>query len=90
MSQGKTEAQENYDAKAKTTKSKGDKADSPTRSLPGDSSSSPGKTLAAVTHPAPMEQITLESTAPKGQGFGRHPRGGMQIFVKTFKIRYVQ
>ena len=23
-----------------------------------------------------------------GQGFGRHPRGGMQIFVKTFKIRY--
>ena len=23
-----------------------------------------------------------------GQGFGRHPRGGLQIFVKTFKIRY--
>ena len=23
-----------------------------------------------------------------GQGFGRHPRGGMQIFVKTFEIRY--
>ena len=53
MSQGKTEAQENYDAKAKTTKSKGDEVDSP------------GKILA-----------------------GRHTRGGMQIFVKTFKIRY--
>ena len=79
MSQGKTEAQENYDAKAKTTKSKGDEADS---------SSSSGKTLAAATRPAPTEQITLESTAPKGQGFGRHPRGGMQIFVKTFNIRY--
>ena len=23
-----------------------------------------------------------------GQGFGRHTHGGMQIFVKTFKIRY--
>ena len=48
----------------------------------------PGKTLAAATRPTPTEQITLESTAPKGQGFGRHPRGGMQIFVKAFKIRY--
>ena len=56
--------------------------------MPGDSSSSPGKTLAAATRPAPTEQITLESTAPKGQGFGRHPRDGMHIFVKTFKIRY--
>ena len=32
-SQGKTEAQENYDAKAKTTKSKGDEADSPGKIL---------------------------------------------------------
>ena len=76
VSQGKTEARENYDAKAKTTKSKGDEADSP-GSLPGDSSSSLGKTLAAATRPAPMEQITLESTASKGKGFGRRPRGGM-------------
>ena len=36
-----------------------------------------GKNYPAATHPAPTEQITLESTAPKGQGFGRHPRGGM-------------
>ena len=35
MSQGKTEAQENYDAKAKTTKSKGDEADSPGKILAG-------------------------------------------------------
>ena len=33
--QGKTEAQENYDAKAKTTKSKGDEADSPDKILAG-------------------------------------------------------
>ena len=33
MSQGKTEAQENYDAKDKTTKSKGDEADSPGKIL---------------------------------------------------------
>ena len=64
-------------------RAKGTKRTPPARSLPGHRSSSPGKTLAAVTHPAPTEQITLESTAPKGQGFGRHPRGGMQIFVKT-------
>ena len=69
-------------------RAKGTKRTPPARSLPGDSSSSPGKTLAAATRPAPTEQITLESTAPMGQGFGRHPRGGMQIFVKTFKIRY--
>ena len=67
---------------------KGTKRTPPARSLPGDSSSSPGKNLATVTRPAPTEQIALESTAPKGQGFGRHPRGGMQIFMKTFKIRY--
>ena len=35
VSQGKTEAQENYDAKAKTTKSKGDEADSPGKILAG-------------------------------------------------------
>ena len=69
-------------------RAKGTKRTPPARSLPGDGSSNPGKTLAAATRPAPTEQITLESTAPKGQGFGRHPRGGMQIFVKTFKIRY--
>src|SRR4051812_38890046 len=40
-----------------------------------------------AARPTPMERVTLESTAPMGQGFGRHPRGGMQIFVKTFKIR---
>ena len=88
MSQGKAEAQEKQDdAKTKTTKSKGDEADPPARSLPGDSSSSPGKNLAVATRPAPTERITLESTAPMRKGFGRHPCGGMQIFVKTFKIR---
>ena len=35
VSQDKTEAQENYDAKAKTTKSKGDEADSPGKILAG-------------------------------------------------------
>ena len=89
MSQGKAEAQEKQnDAKTKTTKSKGDEADPPARSLPGGGFSKPGKTLAVAARPTPTEQITLESTAPMGQGFGRHPRGGMQIFVKTFKIRY--
>src|SRR3954463_5857563 len=67
---------------------KGTKRTPQARSLSGDSFSNPGKTLAAATRPTPTEQITLESTAPMGQGFGRHPHGGMQIFVKTFKIRY--
>ena len=89
MSQGKAEAHEKQnDAKTKTTKSKGDEADPPARSLPGGGFSKPSKTLAVVARPTRTERITLESTAPMGQGFGRHPRGGMQIFVKTFKIRY--
>src|SRR4051812_40484397 len=87
-SQGKAEAREKQNnAKTKTTRSKGDKADPPARSLPGGGFSQPGKTLAVAAHPTPTERVTLESTAPMGQGFGRHPRGGMQIFVKTFKIR---
>ena len=89
-----TEAQGN-----KTTKSKGTKRLPPARSLSGASfsspgkilagagSGSPGKTLAAAARPTPTERITLESTTPMGQGFGRYPRSGMQIFVKTFKIR---
>ena len=89
MSQGKAEAQEKQnDAKTKTTKSKGDEADSPGKILAGGGFSKPGKTLAVAARPTPMERVTLESTTPMGQGFGRHPRGGMQIFVKTFKIRY--
>ena len=89
MSQGRAKAQEKQnDAKTKTTKSKGDEADPPARSLPGGGFSKPGKTLVVAARPTPTERITLESTAPMGQGFGRHPRGGMQIFVKTFKIRY--
>ena len=80
-------------------KSKGTKRLPPARSLPGASlsspgkilagagSSCPGKTFAAAIRPTPMERITLESTAPMGRGFGRYPRGGMQIFVKTFQIR---
>src|SRR3954466_10154803 len=69
-------------------RAKGTKRPPPARSLPGDSFSNPDKTLAAATRPTPTEQITLQSIAPKGQGFGRHPRGGMQIFLKTFKIKY--
>ena len=65
-------------------RAKGTKRTPPARSLPGDSSSSPGKTLAVVIRLAPTEKITLESTAPKGQGFGRHPHDGMQIFVKKY------
>ena len=65
-----------------------DEAGSPGKILAGAGISSPGKTLAAATRPTPTEQITLESAAPMRQGFGRHPRSGMQIFVKTFKVRY--
>ena len=89
MSQGKAEAQEKQnDTKTKTTKSKGDEEDPPARSLPGGGFSKPGKTLAVAARPTPTERITLESTAPMRQGFGRHPRGGMQIFVKAFKIKF--
>ena len=89
VSQGKTEARkEQNDAKTKTTKSKGDEADSPGKILAGGGFSKPDKALVVAARPTPTERITLESTAPMGQGFGRHPRGGMQIFVKTFKIRY--
>ena len=55
--------------------------------MPGGGFSKPGKTLAVAARPTPTERITLESTAPMGQGFGRHPHGGMQFFVKTFKTR---
>src|SRR4051812_16138857 len=89
VSQGKAEAKEKRnDAKTKTTKSEGDEAAPPARSLPGSGFCKPGKTLAVAARPTPTERVTLESTAPMGQGFGRHPRGGMQIFLKTFKIRY--
>ena len=89
MSKGKAESRkEQNDAKTKTTKSKGDEADSPGKILAGGGFSKPDKTLAVAARPTPTERITLESTAPMGQGFGRHPRGGMQFFVKTFKIRY--
>src|SRR3954465_3181664 len=69
-------------------RAKGAKRTPPARSLPGGGFSKPGKTLAVAARPTPTERVTLESTAPMGQGFGRHPRGGMQIFFKTFKIRY--
>src|SRR3954466_2616006 len=71
----------------RSQKSKGDEAGPPARSLPGGGFCQPGKTLAVAARPTPTERATLESTAPKGQGFGRYPRGGKQIFVKTFKIR---
>ena len=91
MSKGTAESRkEQNDAKTKTTKSKGDEADSPGKILAGGGGgfSKPSKTLATAACPTPTERITLESTAPMGQGFGRHPHGGMQIFEKTFKIRY--
>src|SRR3954468_15891425 len=69
-------------------RAKGTKQPPPARSLPEGGSRKPGKTLAVAARPTPTERVTLESTAPMGKGFGRHPRGGMQIFVKTFKIRY--
>src|SRR4051794_29555978 len=68
-------------------RAKGTKRASPARSLSGGGFCKPDKTLAVAARPTPTERVTLESTAPMGQGFGRHPRGGMQIFVKTFKIK---
>ena len=89
VSQGKAKARkEHNDAKTKTTKSEGDETSRRDKCLAGAGFSSPDKTLAAATCPTPTKRITLESTAPTGQGFGRHPRGGMQIFVKTFKIKF--
>ena len=56
MSQGKAEAQEKQnDAKTKTTKSKGDEADSPGKILAGGGFSKPGKTLAVAARPTPTE-----------------------------------
>ena len=56
VSQGKAEAQEKQnDAKTKTTKSEGDKAEPPARSLPGGGFSKPDKTLAMAARPTPTE-----------------------------------
>ena len=62
VSQGKIEAQDNQsNAKAKTTKSKGTKQVPPARPLSG-GLSGPGKTLAGTARPAPTERATLEPT----------------------------
>ena len=56
VSQGKAEAQEKQnDAKTKTTKSEGDKADPPARSFSGGGFRKPGKTLAVAARPTPTE-----------------------------------
>ena len=78
VSQGKTEAQdEQSNANSKTTKSRGTKQVSTARPLPGQ----------LAPHQQSEPPLSPRSPTPSstwGQGSGRHLRGGMQIFVKTY------
>ena len=90
VSQGKTEAQDNQsNAKAKTTKSRGTKQVPPARG----GLSSPGKTLAGAARPTPTERATLEPTVPNaiihvGPGLGKAPLWWhADLCEDIFKIR---
>ena len=93
VSQGKTEAQDNQsNAKAKTTKSRGAKQVPPARPLPG-GLRGPGKTLVGTARPTPTERATLEPTAPNavinmGPGLGKAPLWWhADLCEDIFKIR---
>ncbi|KAM3366033.1 hypothetical protein ACQJBY_015536 [Aegilops geniculata] len=89
VSQGKTEAQDNQsNAKAKTTKSRG------TKQVPRQDPCRAAS--AALTRPLPGQLAPHQQSEPPlsprppapsstwGQGSGRYLCGGMQIFVKTY------
>ena len=93
VSQGKTEAQDNQsNAKAKTTKSRGTKQVRPARPLPG-KPQQPRQDPCRGARPAPTERATLEPTVPNaiiqvGPGLGKAPLWWHALLCEDiFKIR---